>query len=117
MHLIPAVGGIAPVRINAFILSCRKIVAQRCYPGLRLAVASGRSPPAPAKSSRTTGFQNPEGGRAVMEPIQCMDVFTQAGRGRWSATEKTARYQHIERAPAVGSPLSCLPEKRLTPFP
>ena len=88
----PAVGGIAPVRLNAFILRCRKIVAQRCYPAFDMAGCCQRDvAPAPAKSSRTTGFQNPEGGRAMMEPIQCTEVFTQAGRGSWSATEKTAR--------------------------
>jgi hypothetical protein len=79
------------------------------------------SPPAPAKSSRTTGFQNPEGGRAMMEPIQCMGVFAQAGRGSWSATEKTARNQHIERAPAeldrlaVGKQLAAVPQRPETP--
>ena len=57
----------------------------------------------------------------MMEPIQCMGVFAQAGRGSWSATEKTARNQHIERAPAeldrlaVGKQLAAVPQRPETP--
>src|SRR6266550_4689542 len=74
-----AVGGIAWCALPRLYYAARKSRRNGASrPSTWLTVASGMSPLASAKSSRMTGFQNPEGGGAMLEPIQRMEAFTNA---------------------------------------